>query len=227
MLFARPALYAPGPFQIYCVHAYAARDRRTQMKLLISLILALPLLPRLCAAAQDAKVPRTEAKEVSFSVDGSFDRYGDSRDEQFGAGLDIDCASELKFRRSAFDWSLNLYYSYNRSETAGEASSANSAGLDLAKLMLVRWGGKELRTAKPYLLAGAELTRLKETDGEGAKSVSVFLSPTLGFGAEMKLTGHTSLKAEYRANLERGARRLSGVTLGVVYYFLGGTDEEN
>ena len=126
------------------------------MKLLISIMLALPLLPRLCAAAQDAKVPRTEAKEVSFSVDGSFDRYGDSRDEQFGAGLDIDCASELKFRRSAFDWSLNLYYSYNRSETAGEASSANSAGLDLAKLMLVRWGGKELKTAKPYLLAGAE-----------------------------------------------------------------------
>jgi len=179
------------------------------------------------AAAQVGKSSSTEAREVSLSLDGSFDRYGESGGEEFCAGLEFVYASELQLWHLAFDWSLDLYYSYYRSENAGESSKANSAGLDLAKLMLTRWQGKELKALKPYLLTGAELTRLTETNAEGGTAVSTFLSPTLGLGAELKLTGKASLKIEYRTNLAGGTRSVSGLTLGISYAFLGGTDKED
>ncbi|HNW44363.1 MAG TPA: outer membrane beta-barrel protein [Elusimicrobiales bacterium] len=195
-----------------------------------------PLLAVLCAAAPalrpaalhaaEVKALKTETRSVSLSLDGSSDRYGDSLGEELRAGLEWECASELKLGGLAFDWSLDLYYDYSRSETSGEASTANSLGLDIAKLLLSRWRGAEPAGLQPYLLAGAEFTRLRERDAEDEPRNSRFLSPTAGFGAEYKLTDRVGLKAEYRTNFSGGPRRLSGLTLGFSYAFFAAEEEE-
>ena len=92
--------------------------------------------------------------------------------------------------------------------------------------MLSRWRGTELKLVKPYLLAGAELTWLKEPGDEGETASSHFLSPTAGVGAELKLNHHASLNAEYRQNMAGGDRRISGVTLGLTYALFGADEED-
>jgi len=169
---------------------------------------------------------KTEARTVSLSLDGSFDRYGESRSDELRAGLEFECASELKLGRSALDWNLEAYYDYARSDTDGAVTNANSAGLDLAKILLSRWKGTELEVIKPYLLAGVELTWLTEPDEEGEKVSSRFLSPTVGAGLEIKLNKRASLNAEFRQNMEGGARRIAGVTLGLTYAIFGADEEE-
>ncbi len=195
---------------------------------MISLIAAaaacLPGLSR--AFAEDP--PETGTRSVSVSLDGSTDRYGESTNEELRAGLELECASELKLGRSVLDWNLEVYYDYSRSRTDGAVSNASSVGLDLAKILLTRWRGKKLKSVKPYLLAGAELTFLKEPDEEeGGTISSSFISPTAGFGLELKLNRRISINAEYRQNLSSGARRVSGTTLGLNYAIFGGEDEED
>ncbi|MBU2574212.1 MAG: porin family protein [Elusimicrobia bacterium] len=177
-------------------------------------------------AAASAQTPaRTEAQAVSLSLDGSLDRYGDSRSAGLRAGAELEFASELKLGGAAFDWNLQAYYAYSRSETAGEIFNVNSLGLDLVKILLSRWRDKELETFKPYLLTGLELSWLTETV-EGEVYSSRFLSPVLGAGMELELSGRTSLNLEYRRNLAGGERSLSGLTVGVSYAVLGAEEEE-
>lgn len=200
------------------------------MRATICLLLMLGLAARGSAAETAAPATpalKTETRTVSVSLNGSSDRYGDSTSEELRGGLELECGSELKLGRSAVDWSLELYYDYSRSRSDGAVTNANSVGLDLAKIMLSRWRGAELKLLKPYILAGAELTWLKEPgEEEGEKITSHFLSPTVGVGAELKLNHHASLNAEYRQNLAGGDRRISGVTLGLTYALFGGDDED-
>lgn len=191
------------------------------MKLLIACGLALAALP---AAAEP--VLKTEARTVSVSLDGSFDRYGESHSDELRAGLELECASDLKLGRSALDWNLELYYDHSRSKSDGSVTTADSFGADLAKLRLSRWRGLELKAVRPYLLAGAELTRLKEPDEEGGRTSSGFLSPAVGVGVELKLNRRASFNVEYRTNTVGGDRRVSGMTLGLTYAILGADEEE-
>lgn len=191
----------------------------------ISLLLAAAFLP---AAALAEPPLKTETQAVSLSLDGSFDNFGNTRSEDLRAGLEVECASALKLGRSALDWNLEFYYSYSRSVTDGAPTRAISEGLDLAKLLLSGWRGKELKTVKPYLLAGVELTWLKEPDEEepGRYISSRFISPTAGCGVELKINHRVSLNAEYRQNLSGGDRRISGMTLGLNYAIFGAEEEE-
>lgn len=188
-------------------------------------IIAAALLPAAAAAAAEPAVS-TEARTVAVSLNGSSDRYGDSVSDELRAGLEVECASQLKLGRSALDWSLELYYDHSRSKSDGSVTRANSVGLDLAKIMLSRWRGADLEFFKPYLLAGAELTWLSEPDEEtGGDTVSRFLAPTVGAGVELKLSRRVSLNAEFRRNLAGGERRVSGATLGLSYALFGGEEE--
>ncbi len=173
--------------------------------------------------------PKTEAQSISLSLDGAFDRYGTTHSESLRAGAEFECASELKLGRSALDWNLQLYYAYSHSVTDGAATNARSVGIDFAKILLSGWRGKEFKTVKPYLLAGVELTWLKEpsSEVEGGYLSSRFVSPTLGYGVELKINHSVSLNVEYRRNLSGGARRVSGMTLGLSYAILGGDEEED
>ncbi|MBI4350186.1 MAG: outer membrane beta-barrel protein [Elusimicrobia bacterium] len=191
--------------------------------LLLAAALACP-----AAAAAAGTLPEPGARSVSLTLDGSFDKYGNTRSEDLRAGLEFECASALKLGRSALDWNVEFYYSYSRSVTDGRPTKAVSEGLDLAKLLLSGWGGEELGTVKPYLLAGVELTWLKEPDEEepGRYISSRFLSPTAGAGVEVKLNHRLSLSAEYRQNLTGGDRRISGMTLGLNYAIFGAEEEE-
>jgi opacity protein-like surface antigen len=191
---------------------------------------ALALSCLLCgpaAAAPEQPAVKTQAKAVSLSVDGSFERYADSLSEDLRAGLEFKCGSEIKLWRSAFNWELETYYDHSRNKEDGSSSRADSAGLDLAKLMLARWHGADLKAFQPYLLAGAELTWLRESPDDGGTRRSCFLSPTTGIGAEFKLTKDTALKAEYRTNFSGGARRMSGLTLGLSYDIFGGDKDDD
>lgn len=162
---------------------------------------------------------------LALSLDGSADRYGGTREGSLRAGLEFG-DSELKLGTSALDWSLELYYSYSRSDADGAVTRAGSIGLDAAKIMLSRWRGKDLEAVKPYLLAGAELTWLKEPDEEEGGSVSSrYVSPTAGCGLEFKLNRRVSLNAEYRQNFSGGSRRISGVTLGLTWTLLGAQED--
>lgn len=194
------------------------------MKSFTFLVLALALP---AGAAAEEPAPGTEARTVSVSLSGSSDRYGESVSDELRAGLELECASSLKLGRSELDWSLELYYGHSRSRSDGSVTRADSAGLDLAKIMLSRLRGSELKLLKPYLLAGAELTRLSEPDDEGGRAVSRFLSPTAGLGAELGLSRRVSLNVEYRSNFAGGGRRISGLTLGLSYAILGGDEEED
>jgi opacity protein-like surface antigen len=182
------------------------------------------------AAAEPAAavVPslKTEARTVSVSLSGSSDRYGESSSQELRSGLELECGSELKLGRSALDWSFEFYYDYSRNRSDGAVTNANSVGVDLARIMLSRWRGNELKLLKPYVLAGAEMTWLREPDDEGKKATSRFISPAVGLGAELKLTRYASLNAEYRQNMAGGDRRISGVTLGLTYALFGGDDED-
>lgn len=202
----------PGPGKLYRAGVKSV--------LLLSAALCLP-------GAASAGTPREKGtKAISLSLDGSFDRYGDTRSEDLRAGLEFEFAS-VKLGRSALDWNLEAYFAYSRSVTAGVPTNAKSEGLDLAKLLLTRWGGKELKTVRPYLLAGVELTWLKEPDQEepGEYISSRFLSPTAGYGVELRLNHRASLNAEFRSNLAGGSRRVSGVTLGLTYALFGAEEE--
>lgn len=195
----------------------------------ICLLVMLGLAGRVAAAepaAAAAPALKTEARKVSISLDGSTDRYGESSSEELRAGLELECGSELKFGRTALDWNFEAYYDYSRSKSDGAVTNANSVGLDLAKILLSRWRGTELKLIKPYILAGAELTWLKEPGDDGEKLSSHFLSPTVGVGAELRLNHHASLNAEYRRNMAGGDRRISGVTLGLTYALFGGEEEK-
>jgi len=199
---------------------------RGKIYLLLILGLAAP------AAGAEPAAPagpalKTEARTVSVSLDGSADRYGDSSSEELRAGLELECGSELKFGRTALDWNFEAYYDYSRSKSDGAVTNANSVGLDLAKILLSRWRGTELKLVKPYILAGAEMTWLREPDEEGEKVTSRFISPTVGIGAELKLNHHASLNAEYRQNMAGGDRRISGVTLGLTYALFGGDEAKD
>lgn len=188
-------------------------------------ILAIAAAACCCAGSVHAgQAVSTRARAVSLSLDGSSDRYGASRSDELRAGLEFECASELKLGRSALGWNLELYYDYSRSQSDGSVTNANSSGVDLAKILLSRWRGTELETLKPYLLAGAEFTRLTEPDEEGKRTSSSFLSPAVGIGLELKLNSHASLNAEYRRNLAGGGRRVSGATLGISYALFGADD---
>ena len=171
---------------------------------------------------------KTETRSVSLSLDGSLDRNGDSRSDDLRVGTEFECASEFKLGKSALEWDLALYFDYSRSGSDGGATNTRSAGLDLAKILLSRWRGREFETVKPYLLAGAALTWLKEPDPDnaGEKKSATFLSPTAGAGAEFKLSHRASLNIEYRRNFYRGDRRMVGVTLGLSYAIFGGDEEE-
>ncbi|MDA8130942.1 MAG: outer membrane beta-barrel protein [Elusimicrobia bacterium] len=194
------------------------------MNNLIAGICALLLAASVPAKSAAAGEPEEQSKDLTFSLDGSADSYGEAGSSELRAGLGLEAAS-MKLGSSALDWDLELYYSYSRSDTDGGDSNANSVGLDLAKLMLSRWRGKELEAVKPYLLAGAELTRLRERNDDGERVTSRFLAPTLGAGLEFKLNRRLSLSAEYRSNLAGGARRVSGATLGLSWKLLGGEEE--
>lgn len=198
--------------------------RRDLAAALFLLLAAAPAWP----AAAEKSGPENGARSVSLSLDGSFDKYGNTEDEDLRAGLEFECVSALELGRSALDWNLEVYYAYSRSVTDGAATNAKSGGLDLAKILLSGWRGKELKTARPYLLAGVELTWLKEPDPEeeGAYISSRFLSPTVGAGVELKLNHRLSLNAEYRRNLSGGERRISGMTLGLTYALFGAEEEE-
>ncbi len=199
------------------------------MRAKIYLVLLFGLAARGAAAepaAAAAPALKTEARTVSISLDGSSDRYGDSGSEELRAGLELECGTELKLGRTGLDWNLELYYDYSRSRSDGAVTNANSVGVDLAKILLSRWRGTELKLIKPYILAGAELTWLKEPGDEGETLSSHFLSPTVGVGAELKLNHHASLNAEYRQNMAGGGRRISGVTLGLTYALFGGDAED-
>ncbi|MDA8132538.1 MAG: outer membrane beta-barrel protein [Elusimicrobia bacterium] len=185
---------------------------------------ALLLAVSLPAASAAAGGSAEQSRALTFSLDGSADSYGEAGSSELRAGLGLEAAS-MKLGSSALDWDLELYYSYSRSDTDGGDSNANSAGLDLAKLMLSRWRGAELEAVKPYLLAGAELTRLREKNDDGERVTSSFLAPTLGAGLEFKLNRRLSLSAEYRSNLAGGARRVSGATLGLSWKLFGGDEE--
>ncbi len=187
---------------------------------------ALACLP----AAVFAEPPlKTEAQSISLSLDGAFDRYGTTHSESLRAGVEFECASELKLGRSALDWNLQLYYAYSHSVTDGAATNVKSEGIDLAKILLSGWRGREFKTVKPYLLAGVELTWMKEPDSEQESGYvsSRFISPTLGYGVELKINHSVSLNAEYRRNLTGRSRRVSGMTLGLSYAILGGDDEDS
>lgn len=186
---------------------------------------AAALVRLLGAGTVFAEPPRTGTRSVALSLAGSADRYGDYRSEEVRTGAEFECASELKFGRSALDWNLELYYDYFRSETGGTVSNSNSAGLDLAKILLSRWRGTKLETLKPYLLAGAELTLLEETDADGGETSSIFLSPTAGLGLELKLNSRASFNVEYRRNFSGGSRRIYGLTLGFSYAVFGAGEE--
>ena len=176
-----------------------------------------------------AGVPlKTETRSVSLSLDGSLDRYGDSRSDELRVGTEFECVSEFKLGRSALEWDLALYYDYSRSGADGSATNTKSAGLDLAKILLSRWRGREFETVKPYLLAGAQLTWLKEPDPDNAgdNRSNTFLSPTVGAGAEFMLSHRASLNIEYRRNFYSDDRRMVGVTLGLTYAVFGGEEEE-
>lgn len=169
-----------------------------------------------------------EPRSVSLSLDGSSERFGDSRTDELRAGTEIELADELELGGSAFDLSLEPYYDYSRSSGENESTNVNSVGMDLARLMLRRWGKEELETLKPYLLGGLELSWLKETN-DGERTFSNFLSPTLGLGMQVKLTSRSGLNLEYRQNLSRGDRRLSSFTVGFSYAIFSteeGTDTE-
>lgn len=187
---------------------------------------ALACLPGAASAEPPLK---TEAQSISLSLDGAFDRYGTTHSESLRAGVEFECASELKLGRSALDWNLQLYYSYSHSVTDGAATNAKSEGVDFAKILLSGWRGREFKTVKPYLLAGVEMTWLKEPDSEeeSGYASSRFISPTLGYGVELKINHSVSLNAEYRRNLSGGGRRVSGMTLGLSYAILGGDEEED
>ncbi|MDD5208648.1 MAG: hypothetical protein PHV36_04630 [Elusimicrobiales bacterium] len=186
---------------------------------------ALACLPGAASAEPPLK---TEAQSISLSLDGAFDRYGTTHSESLRAGAEFECASELKLGRSALDWNLQLYYAYSHSVTDGAATNARSEGIDFAKILLSGWRGREFKTVKPYLLAGVELTWLKEpdTEEESGYASSRFISPTLGYGVELKINHSVSLNAEYRRNLSGGGRRVSGMTLGLSYAILGGDEDE-
>ena len=171
---------------------------------------------------------KTETRSVSLSLDGSLDRHGDTRSDELRVGTEFECASEFKLGRSALEWDLAVYYDYSRSGADGDATNTRSAGLDLAKILLTRWRGTEFETVKPYLLAGAALTWLKEPDPDnaGENITTTFLSPTAGAGAEFKLSGRASLNIEYRRNFYSDDRRMVGVTLGLNYAIFGGEEEE-
>lgn len=162
---------------------------------------------------------------LSLSLDGSLESYGDSRNDDIGTALEFERVSAIAIDGMALDWNISLYYSYSRSETEGESTNANSIGVDLAKLMLTAQEGKKEPLLKPYLLAGAEFTRLKERDGEGGMEVSRFVSPAVGAGLEFKVGARTDLKIEYRRNLAGGDRRLSGISVGLSWTLLGGGDD--
>jgi hypothetical protein len=197
------------------------------MKIRTLLFLAAALCCRgsVFAGEQPAAAPLV----VSLSLDGSLDRYGGVREEELRAGVEFECASGLKLGRAALDWNLELYYGHSRSDTDGEVTTTDSAGLDLAKILLSSWGGAQLETARPYLLAGVELTRLREPSGDedGGTASSRYLSPTVGLGLEFKLNRRASLNAEYRQNLSGGERRISGVTLGLTYAIFGADEEDD
>lgn len=179
------------------------------------------------AAAQTPA--RTETQSVSLSLDGALDSFGESRTGSLRAGTEMDFASELKMGGSSFDWKLEAYYAYSRNESPDYISRADSVGLDLARIQLTRFGEKDLETIKPYLLAGLEYSWMKETSGdEDGTTVSStrFLSPVAGAGLELKLNSRSALSVEYRSNLAGGARRISGLTLGVSYAILGGEEED-
>ena len=195
------------------------------IKTILLISAALACLPGAASAEPPLK---TEAQAISLSLDGAFDRYGTTHSESLRGGVEFECASELKLGRSALDWSLQLYYAYSHSSTDGKATNSKSEGIDLAKILLSGWRGRELKTVKPYLLAGVELTWLKEPNSEAAGSYvsSRFLSPTVGYGVEVKVNHRVSLSAEYRRNLAGGGRRVSGMTLGLSYAILGGDEED-
>lgn len=178
------------------------------------------LLPLLALPA--AALP-TEARSASLSLDGSFDSYGGSDSDWLRAGAEFELYSGQADAGAAFDWSVETYYDYYRSANDGEVSEANSLGLHLAKVKLSRWKGRDLEGA-PYLLLGAEYTRLRES-GEGGRTTSRYLSPAVGLGAEFKLTEKVSFKAEYRQNLAGGDRRIAGLTLGFAYELFGKAGE--
>lgn len=204
-----------------------AHDRAGgRIKTALAIAAALACLPGQGAASAGPAL-EPEAQSVSLSLDGSFDKYGESSSEELRAGLEFECVSGLKLGSSALDWNLELYYDYSRSDTDGAVTNANSVGLDLAKLLLSRWRGTELKTLKPYLLAGVELTRLKEPDPdeEGETISSRFLSPAVGLGVELRLNRRASFNVEYRQNLAGGLRRISGITLGLTYAIFGEGEE--
>lgn len=181
------------------------------------------------AAAADGQPPaRTETRSFSLSLDGSLDNYGESRTDSLRAGTEMDFASELKMGGSSFDWKLEAYYSYSRNGSPGYVSRADSVGLDLARIQLARFGEKELETVRPYLLAGLEYSWMEETseDDDGTTVSSTrFLAPVAGAGLELKLNSRAALNLEYRSNLAGGARRISGLTLGVSYAIIGAEEE--
>lgn len=195
---------------------------------IITVLLISAALACLPGAASAEPPLKTEAQSISLSLDGAFDRYGTTHSESLRAGVEFECASELKLGRSALDWNLQLYYSYSHSVTDGAATNARSEGVDFAKILLSGWRGREFKTVKPYLLAGVELTWLKEPDSEEVSGYasSRFVSPTLGYGVELKINHSVSLNAEYRRNLSGGGRRVSGMTLGLSYAILGGDEED-
>jgi opacity protein-like surface antigen len=202
---------------------FSPAGSRIKTALLISAALA--CLPGPVSAEPALK---TEAQSISLSLDGDFERYGTTHGESLRAGVEFECASELKLGRSALDWNLQLYYAYSHSVTDGAATNARSEGVDFAKILLSGWRGREFKAVKPYLLAGVELTWLKEPDSEeeGGYVSSRFISPTLGYGVELKINHSVTLNAEYRRNLTGRSRRVSGMTLGLSYAILGGDDED-
>ena len=161
-----------------------------------------------------------EPHTVSLTSDFNLETTGDSRTVHFRPGISVECASNMKFYDHAFEWSLELYYDYNRYSGSDNSLLTSTLGLNFAKIMLTRFKGSDLKVVKPYMLAGMELTALKENSSEENRKIT-FASPTFGLGLEFHVTSKASLSIEYQQNLQEGPTRRSSVMCGLSYDIFG------
>ncbi|MCX5786020.1 MAG: outer membrane beta-barrel protein [Elusimicrobia bacterium] len=161
-----------------------------------------------------------EPNTISLTSDFNLETTGDSRTVHYRPGLSVECASNMKFYNHAFEWSLEVYYDYNRYKGPDNRLLTSTLGLNLAKIMLTRLNGKDLKAVRPYLLAGMELTALKENSSDESHKIT-FASPTFGLGLEFNVTSKASLNIEYQQNIQEGVTRRSSVMCGLSYAILG------
>ena len=161
-----------------------------------------------------------EPNDISFTFDSSLETTGNSRTQQYRPGLSLECVSGMKFYDHAFEWDLEAYYDYYSYSGPDDTLRTSTFGINLAKIMFTRLNGKDLETIRPYLLAGVELTALKENAEAESRKIT-FVSPTFGLGLEFTVNRKARLGIEYQQNLEEGSTRRSNVMCGLSYAIFG------